>query len=302
MNSIIPHDGSVNALAFSPDGKLLASGAEDSWVKVWRLSEWGSEQPLWEAESPHRVVAHAQFTPDSRELFTSGADQCLRVWDAKTGRELRASDPDDMPYGVDYVGAFVIAPDGRHVAWGGGNMSMPSDVAVTETAHMKMVRQLAGHLAAVGIFASLGDLFVSGSADRTVRFWNWGGTECLHTLPMRGVVRGLAATRDGRHLATSGGAVINLHAIETPLRVGEPVAMRGHKKQVQCLDFSPDCRLLASASLDSTVRVWDVATARETRRFDPGNGPLHWVAFSPDNRTLAFSSRKGHIGLLDFDE
>ena len=140
---------------------------------------------------------------------------------------------------------------------------------------------------------------------RTVRLWDWESATCHAVLPLRGLVRGLTCSRDGRHLTAAGGAVIHRYAAPPVAESGHHHVktgdLRGHTKRVDCLELTPDGTRLASASDDGTVRVWDTATGTELRVFHPKLGPLHWIAFAPDGLTLAFSSQKGHVGLLDMD-
>jgi WD40 repeat protein len=70
---------------------------------------------------------------------------------------------------------------------------------------------------------------------------------------------------------------------------------------VTALAFRPDGRALASAAHGGTVRTWDAASGAEIRAFHPKAGEVHHVAFAPDGLTLAFTSEKGHVGLLDLD-
>ncbi|MCI0700842.1 MAG: hypothetical protein L0241_07150 [Planctomycetia bacterium] len=77
------------------------------------------------------------------------------------------------------------------------------------------------------------------------------------------------------------------------------IAFMPHTGSVNALAFNPDGSRLASVANDSTVRVWDVESGKEIRAFTPKLGPLHWVSFAPDGLTLAFSSEKGHVGIVD---
>jgi WD40 repeat protein len=114
---------------------------------------------------------------------------------------------------------------------------------------------------------------------------------------------------DGSGLVVADGSVIRQYSVarRTVNRVAstraEPAGeFRGHAGYVSCVALSPDESRLASTGKDGTIRIWDVASRNEIRVFAPKLGPLHWVAFAPDGLTLAFSSQKGHIGLLDLDE
>ena len=114
--------------------------------------------------------------------------------------------------------------------------------------------------------------------------------------------RALAVSPDATRVAVAGVSTITVRRREGHGVAGAPVHFRGHRKRIECIEFSPDGTRLASASSDGTLRVWDAATGDCLRTLALKLGPLHWVSFAPDGLTLAFSSLKGDIGLLDLDD
>jgi WD40 repeat protein len=323
MIAFMPHEGPVTALAFSPDGTRLVSVGGDGALKVWDATRLGPTGLVWEVEDAHvSGISHAQYAPDGSVIYTGGSDGftfgVVKAWGAERG-DLRAqTDPNVHPDASSVtVNALVASLCGKFVVYGGGYMNYPSEFVVARASDLTPLHRVPGHDGAVGVFVAQEDGFVTGSADRTVRLWDWTSTKSHGTIDLRGVVRALASSRDGRHYAIAGGAIIHRYRTGTwpelrvergqltddrrryPARDGE---FRGHTKRVECAEFSPDGTKLASASADGTVRVWDVKTESELRAFHPKLGPLHWVTFAPDGLTLAFSSRKGHVGLLDLDD
>ncbi len=325
MIVIQPHTECVNVVCFAPDGSRLASVAEDGWVKVWDPAQLHTAKPVWEClgDEPDLDdddfefedddddfelfdtggLSHAQFTNDGKSLITGGWQMHLRAWSAKTGKKLWQV---TKPQGWSGVGTLVVSRDGKRIAFAGGQMGLPERVFVLDTKTHQIVKTLRGHDDACGALAAGPEGLASGSADKHVKFWSWESGRCYHDLALRGIVRGLVFSPDGSRFAAGGKVVMVWDMVAPPRGKGrrKPAKLRhfrGHTDQIQCLDFSPDGNTIASSAHDGTVRTWDAASGAEIRAFAPRVGALHHVAFAPDGLTLAFTSEKGHLGILDLD-
>jgi WD40 repeat protein len=112
--SLAKGEGSIFALAFSPDGSLLASGNTSGQIGLWQLANPVRLQVL----EGHTWLANGlAFTPDSRRLISASADKTARVWDVATGRELHV-----YQWRKTWMTCLAIAPDGLTVATGGDDM------------------------------------------------------------------------------------------------------------------------------------------------------------------------------------
>ena len=273
------HTGSVCGVAFSPDGRLLATTSDDATARVWDPATGDCLRTLTGHTGSVRGVA---FSPDGRLLATTSDDATARVWDPATGDCLRTLTGHTGPvYGV------AFSPDGRLLA----TASDDATARVWDPATGDCLRTLTGHTGSVcGVaFSPDGRLLATTSDDATARVWDPAtgrhrGTLTGHTGPVCGV----AFSPDGRLLATA--------SDDATARVWDPATgdclrtFTGHTGLVLEVAFSPDGRLLATASGDKTARVWDPATGGHCGTLTGHTDWVRGVAFSPDGRLLATTS------------
>jgi RNA polymerase sigma factor (sigma-70 family) len=227
------------------------------------------------------------YSPDGKRVASAG-DDCVRVWDPDTGKEIVK-----LAGHTGGVCCLALSPDGKTLASGARDkLVYVWDLEAATRAETKPV-QLSGHDDVVyGLaFSPDGKTLYSGGWDGTIRAWDWKAPKELRKFgDDRGRVRGLALSADGKTLASSGHDVgprlkgsIHLWDPET----GKHLRRLGKEGEaVYGLAFTPDGGKLASASFDG-VRVWDVAGGGEPRRLPGGEGFSHGVCFSPDGKTLA---------------
>lgn len=297
IDARLKHGNMIIGLAYSPNGKLLASGGWDKTIRLWdpdtgkeviqftghngaiygvafspdnQAVASGSEDKtirLWDVttgkerlklEGHDGGVTKVAFSPDGKSLASGSYDQTVRFWDLEAGKELRK-------LGGQQRGFTTIAysPDGRCLATGAGeNMALLWDVAAD-----REYRRFQGHTGSVvGVaFSPDGRLLATASEDNSVRIWEVrSGKECRQLRGHSSGVWAVAFSPDGRMLA-SAGRDKNIRLWEvisgTPIRQGEE-----HKQGVPGLAFAPDGKSLASGSHDATGVIWDVGGASPSTR------------------------------------
>jgi len=295
----------VASLAFSPDGRLLATGSWDTIIKLWSM-EAGKGDSTLRGHRGH--VNSIAFSPDGKILVSGSSDFTVRLWDVDSAREITT-----LKGHANRVHAVAFSPDGKFVASG----SLDRLIKIWEVGSGKEVMTLRGHASVITslAFSPDGKLLASGSCDKTTKIWNTQtGTDTvtvslfdrskLDTVDMGHPA--MALSPDGKLLART---VDSSHLMRRPfgpeielqkLESGEEKSfLRGHHGYIYTIEFSRDGKLLASGATDKTIRVWDLPSGRERFTLRGHERPVNGIGFSPDGKRLASGSFDGTVRLWD---
>ena len=166
------HSAPVEAVAFSPDGRIVVSGSDDGTLKLWDVASGALVRTL---KGHNQGVWSVAFSPDGRLIVSGGADKTLKLWDAASGALVRTLKGHHQA-----VRSVAFSPDGRNIVSGGDD----KNVMLWEAASGALVRTLKGHNEGVGsvAFSPNGQVIVSGSDDSTVILWDAASGAQVRTL------------------------------------------------------------------------------------------------------------------------
>jgi serine/threonine protein kinase/WD40 repeat protein len=268
------HEGPVECVAFSADGKKLVSGGWDHTVRVWDVADGSEQKQFLHDVTPYR----AAFAGKGSLVVGAGRDLGFRCWELETGRQVNAGN-------YPKAGTEALSPDGEYYL----NCWTKNSVGPRRT-----------------IFRDGAEPSVSGSWD-TVRAVSFapdsrsailaGSDGLLHVLDMtahREVGKGFQGPKSPVVcLAVSPRATYLVTAAEDKSvmlwSLQSFSALRrftGHKDKVSCLAFSPDGKHVVTGGADATVRVWDLA-GKQVAQSGEHKEAVQGVAFSPDGKSIA---------------
>jgi WD40 repeat protein len=289
------HEETVWSVAFSPDGKTLASGSKDGAVILWDIT---TNPPTSTTLPGHtKQVTSVAFSPDGH-ILASGGYATIYLWD------MTATPPTHITTlrgHTDYVRSVAFSPDGQTLASGSKDGAVILWDVATEQNIGELLRGHTNWVRSVA-FSPDGQTLASGGSDQTVILWDITTITSPTSTTLRGhtdQVWSVAFSPDGQTLASGGS---DQAVILWDITITSPTSTTLYNEEqersaITSVAFSPDEQTLASGGY-AAIYLWDIATKQPVG--EPLRGQNDWVmsvAFSPDGKTLASGSNDSTIKL-----
>ncbi|MEH1784527.1 MAG: CHAT domain-containing protein [Nostoc sp.] len=322
-NRMEGHQGIVNHVVFSPNGKQLATSGNDSTARLWDMS--GKQLAVLKG---HQRRVRVMFSPDGKQLATSGNDSTARLWDI-SGKQLAVLGTPVKESTQDSVYGVVFSPDGQLLVTGGEYGARLWDRSGKQLAVLKgqdsvqiMEFSPDGQLLATGgdhvsvhlwdrsgkqlavlkdqdnvqsmAFSPDGQLLAIAIPDGITRLWDTSGKQLAVLKGNQSIVYSIAFSPDGKQLATSGDAG-SVHLWDTSGKELADLGAEDGTGGVYSVVFSPNGKQLATCGEDGIIRLWDTSAKRLVALFKGHQGSVSNVVFSRDGKQLVSSGGDGTI-------
>ncbi|MBW4564572.1 MAG: PD40 domain-containing protein [Mojavia pulchra JT2-VF2] len=319
-SSFIQTNSYMSAIAFSPDGKILAIGDGNGKICLWQIAD---NQQLMLIKAHQGWMRCLAFSPDGKLVVSGGSDCLLSCFDTINGRRVQTfsghtqplitvtfinegqqivSIASDKTYKIwniadgrcvrsisannEKITAIALSPDGKTLA----TASLDQTIKLLDTTSGNLTTFRTDHSCQITALAFNLDgriLAIGGAnADATIHLWDISHKNCLikssgHTLS----IKSIAFSPDGKTFASSSrDQTVRLWNIFN----GECCQiLQGHSDEVLAITFSPDGQNLVSLSTDETIKLWDISKGQVLRTWYGYSQPINSVSFSFDGKLIA---------------
>ncbi len=279
------HSDAVWAVTFTPDGQTVASGSQDTTLKLWDIKS-GTETKSLVGDSS--AIYSVDFNSDGTEISSGSGLWRILEWNLTTGQAYLPLEHLATIWSVD------VSPDNQKIASASGDKT----VKIWDRKTGAILQNLTDHQDQVyaAVFSPDGQLLVTGSKDQTIKIWKVETGELLNTLTGHlEAVRSLTISPDGKTIVSGSlDDTVKIWNLETGALIH---TLTGHSNDVLSVAISPDNNIIASGSRDKTIKLWNLETGELLNTLTGHQDDIYSVKFSPDGNSLVSGSKDKTIKL-----
>jgi WD40 repeat protein len=293
------HEGGVNDVVFSPDGKLVATASDDKTAQLWKV-ETEFNNNLLVLKGHTDTINSIAFSPDGKLVLTASEDNTARLWKVEDGESVATLKGHTAP-----VNNAAFSPDGKFAV----TSSVDGTARLWNASTGQFLLELKGHTGEVNtaVFSPDSRFVATASADGTAHIWSALSGESLVIVrehqnklvakedkdveilkASQGVINQVAFSPDGKLLVTANtDGDVQIWDAQTGANIA---LLNGHKGSVNDASFSPDGKLIVTASSDHTARIWDVGLRKTVAELKGHADAVLSAIFSPDGNRIITTS------------
>lgn len=279
------HSSSINAVVLSHDGKIIASGSDDTTIKLWNretgteITTLGQSSSNWFAG-----IKSIAISPNGQVLVSGSEDKNIKIWQVNTGKEIHT-----ITGHSGAIRSVSISPDGQLLASG-------SDDRTVKVWQLNTGKEISTFTGSSDWFAGVksvafspdGEFLASAGDDKTIKLWRVGtGEEILNLTGHLASVKSIIFSSNGKILISgSEDKTIKLWKLSTGKEI---YTFTGHTASVNTLAISRNGEILVSGGSDKIMKVWFLKS-KEDRTFTVHSGSINSIIIAPDGQTIITGS------------
>jgi WD40 repeat protein len=307
-NLRVRHGNEILAVAFSPDGKWLATGSRDRTVKIWDMAN-GHEAASYTGHQ--RYVRAVAFSPDSKWVASAGGDRDIRLWDPQSGKDVRT-----LKGTGNYITAMVISPDGKYVFAAGDDRTLQIYDTATGTIKRTLDFKFGGIRGLA--FSPDGTRLAAGAENGQVRLWVYPDVVTLEAPEYwsqqddEGSSNFVTFSPDSKLLIRCGPDALKFYDVQVPggARVTDPHLVlrppddpknKSKLHHFTCAAVSKDGKTLFTGCTDGLIRLNDMDGLEPAGVYRGHHSEITGLAFNRQGTQLASASSDYTVRLWNFD-
>ncbi|MEO1186219.1 MAG: WD40 repeat domain-containing protein, partial [Cyanobacteria bacterium J06636_27] len=287
------HEQKVTSISFSPDGKKLITGSEDNTLKLWNLQG----KQLGKTFKGHKdIITSIAFSPDSQKVVSGSEDRTVKIWDLD-GKVIKNLDKHEGS-----ITCVIFSPDGELIASGSEDRTLKlwdlKGKIIQNFNHSDTVNSISFSSDGKEIASAYQQFqLFSPEINTFINLWRRDGTLIKRINAFRQTpplfLKKIKYSIDNRKIALAGvsllerfGDSIYIELVDTNTEKTDNFFLQGHQNRVTDISFSPNLQILASASQDTNIKLWNIETRKDRKYFKAISDSVKKVNFVPNGQLI----------------
>ena len=287
------HDGSVNAVAITPNGEFIVSGAEDCTIRVWDFETGSLVRTLYGHNKRINTIA---ATPNGKYIISGADDRTIRIWDLKNGALVNTIKGHEAG-----ISAVAVTPNCKYIVSGSKDCCTIRiwDIETGRLTRTLEVKGLKSSINSITITPN-GKYIVSGGDDRTIRIWESETGNLVRTMKRHKTpINAVTVTPDSNSIICgTNETTISVWDLETGKSIR---TLKGHRHRINALTVTPNSKFIVSGASETNIHIWDSETGCLSKTLKGHSAKVNAVTITPNGKFIVSGSNDCTIRIWDID-